>query len=261
MRGRAVRENLVDEDDFTVHELPFDSSWWGIPTMRLTSVKSEFALGRADEYFCSTGPVLVYFYCSAEDISKANWAQAQGYRLVDVRVDMARTLDAAEDGYGRRILAEEYIVRDGTMSDISPLRRLAAQNHKNSRFYRDDRLPMALCDALYARWIERDIRDSSTTVLVAQSAEGPVGYVSCRIDGTTARVGLLGVDASHRKLGLAGALLAALISELRNGPSLQIVSATQGSNVVSQLVHQRIGFTTTEVGLWHHRWFTVPVAS
>lgn len=246
---------------YEAEHLAFDSTWWGVEAVRLKRVESEVALEQADRDFRLSGVRLVYYYCGSEDLRSSRLVQAHGYKLVDIRIDMERATAANSATLAPMRLDSDYVIRLAEFSDTSRLRELAAQNHRGSRFYNDGRFPRQRCDELYAHWIESDVRDRGGTVFVAANSSGAVGYAACKVDGESARVGLLGVDAMHRQRGLAARLLDALIGAVRSVGVQTIRSATQGANVGSLRTHERGGFTTTAVGLWHHKWFDTSVAS
>jgi hypothetical protein len=74
---------------------------------------------------------------------------AAGWRFVDVRTTLRVKLDGVP---AARPLDD---LRPADSRDIPALRALAEASHVDSRFYQDGRFRRALCDRLFAEWIER----------------------------------------------------------------------------------------------------------
>src|SRR5215208_364801 len=66
--------------------------------------------------------------------------------------------------------------------DLLGLERIAAANHRDSRFYSDGRFPRAGCDALYATWIRRSCEGWADGVLVSEVEGEACGYITCHLD-------------------------------------------------------------------------------
>jgi dTDP-4-amino-4,6-dideoxy-D-galactose acyltransferase len=217
--------------------LEWDSEFWGVLIAQLASVDSG---AWAKEH----GVACAYLLVPAEDSEQAHRAEASGYQLMDLRVELEAPAMAAPAP-----------VRPHRESDIDRLRALARTNHRDTRFYADPGFPVDGCDDLYDTWIRRSCEGWADVVLVAESDGAPVGYVSVHGREGHGSIGLIGVEAGVRGRGFGEALVrGALDWCVRNGlPECRVV--TQGRNIAAQRVFQRCGFRTRSVDLWFHKWF------
>jgi dTDP-4-amino-4,6-dideoxy-D-galactose acyltransferase len=187
------------------------------------------------------------YYLAPDEPGEAGAAEDGGFRLVDVRVELAR--ETAGDDAGA--------VRASRQDDEPVLRRIARTNHPITRFYADPRFPDERCDDLYETWIARSLAGWADAVLVADRAGRPAGYVSCHADADAGRgsIGLIGVDPAARGLGLGRGLVLGAVAWCRERGLREVTVVTQARNVPALRTFERCGFLTTDVGLWFHKWF------
>jgi dTDP-4-amino-4,6-dideoxy-D-galactose acyltransferase len=199
-----------------------------------------------DEWARGHGVSCVY-YLARDEPGAAGTAEQAGFRLVDVRVELGR--EAAAD--------VESAVRASRAEDEPELRRIARTNHPITRFYADPRFPDERCDDLYETWIARSLEGWADTVLVAERAGRPAGYVSCHADAEAGRgsIGLIGVDPAARGLGLGRELVLGAVAWCAERGLREVTVVTQARNVPALRTFERCGFLTRDVGLWFHKWY------
>ena len=114
-------------------------------------------------------------------------------------------------------------MRHAVDADVPALRAIASHSHQASRFYADPGFPLERCDALYAEWIERSVReDLADAVLVAAEGSQALGYVTCSVDALgVGQIGLFAVAREARGRGYGGQLVQA---------ALGLVSSSAGSS-------------------------------
>jgi ribosomal protein S18 acetylase RimI-like enzyme len=198
---------------------------------------------RVDAWAREHGVACLYFL-ARDELGAAAEAQAAGFRLVDVRVELDRVpepLDAST-------------LRPATAEDLPALRGIARTNHRVTRFYADPRFPDDRCDDLYELWIERSVEGWADVVLVADVDGRPVGYVSCHADGDAGSIGLVGVAEEARGRGIGRALVAGAVSWCHDRGVGRISVVAQGRNAAAIRLYEGAGFRTADVGLWFHRW-------
>lgn len=196
----------------------------------------------------------LYFLADPADPETVRVAEESQFRLVDVRVTLQTSLGSFRDESNH---PSDVVIRPSRTDDIADLRRIAATNHTDSRFYADCRFPRSKCDELYATWIEKSCLGYADTVLVPEVAGCAAGYVSCHlVDESSGRIGLFGVAPEHQGRGLAGGLLRCSLRWFADRGLTRVRVVTQARNCPAQRVYQRGGFLTDSVHLWYHRWLS-----
>ena len=221
--------------------LDWDSDFWGVRIGRVKEVAPEFdavdAWAREHEVAC-------LYFLSPDEPGTAVRAEEAGWRLTDVRIELARP--ASE---------EPSSVRPARPEDEAPLRRMARANHRITRFYADPGFPDERCDDLYETWIARSLEGWADAVLVAESEDAPAGYVSLHARGETGSIGLIGVDPDARGRQLGRELVLGAVRWCAERGLAEVTVVTQGRNVPALRTFEGCGFRTTDVGLWFHKWY------
>ncbi len=240
--------------------LAWDSEFFGIPIARLNHRRlSPVHWPQVADWCRRHGIACLYFLADAGDRPTIRLAEAEGFRLVDVRVEMQCLLSETDPGQdagpGHRLH-----IRSTEARDITALEEIAALAHQDSRFFFDEGFPPSLCRRLYALWIRKSCQGSAEQVFTALVEEKPVGYISLRrVPRETGRIDLVGVDPSHRGRGIGRALLAAALDWFDSKGVSKVKVGTQSRNLASQRLYQRCGFRVCEVGIWYHKWFKEPI--
>jgi dTDP-4-amino-4,6-dideoxy-D-galactose acyltransferase len=228
--------------------LPWDTEFWGARIGRvagggMTAARAE----EVDAWARENGVRCLYFLADGEDTGAAHAAENAGYRLMDVRTELARAA-SPEPAEG---------VRPFRPSDLEALRAIARESHRQTRFYADPGFPDERCDDLYDVWITRSTEGWADAVLVAESAGRPAGYVSCHADEDEGNgsIGLIAVAEWARGAGLGATLVRAAVDWCADRALGEIRVVTQGRSVPALRLYERCGFTAASVGLWFHKWY------
>jgi dTDP-4-amino-4,6-dideoxy-D-galactose acyltransferase len=229
--------------------LDWDSAFWGITVGRvhgdtLTAERwAEIdAWARAHDVDC------LYFLARPDDPVTVGIAQEAGFRLVDIRLELAQRSTETEPAAR---------VRSYRSSDLETLRGIARTSHEITRFYADPHFPRERCSDLYDTWMVRSCEGWAEGVLVAELDGRPVGYVTCHLDKASHRasIGLIAVSAAARGKGLGRDLVLGSLGWCRDQGSAEVSVVTQGANVAAQRLFQLCGFRANSTGLWFHRWY------
>lgn len=188
----------------------------------------------------------LYFLAPGDDPASVHAAEDAGFRLMDVRVELARDAESGEPIEG---------IREATDGDAAALQSIAAGSHGGTRFYADPNFPDDRCADLYDTWIRRSLEGWAEGVLVADVDGAPGGYVSCHLDDGTGSIGLIAVDQSARGSGLGSDLSRAAVSWCAERGADRMTVVTQGRNVPALRTFQRAGFLPSSLGLWFHKWY------
>lgn len=234
--------------------LEWDSDFWNLRVARVRGEVLTPELARQIDGWCRQHAVCcLYFLARSDDVETVRLAEDGGYRFVDIRVTLRRTVESALDG-GQRFAGT---VRDARADDLVELRSIARAGYRDSRFYADPRFPPDRCDALYETWITRSVEGYADRVLVAELDGRPAGYVSCHVAPTTHKgsIGLVGVASWGQGQGAGSRLVMDALQWFRSREVRDVSVVTQGRNVAAQRLYQRGGFLTDSVQLWYHKWY------
>ena len=227
--------------------LPWDSEFFGfrigrVKASRLTpdTLRSVLAWAAAEKLRCA------YFSADAECAETLALAHEGGFQFVDLRVDLATPVRAAD------ALPAHAGFRPATTADLPALEAISRVAHRDTRFFKDAQFPAARAADLYAEWIQRDFR-----VHHVFTVPGNTGYVTCQVDPATGtgRIGLIAVAESERGRGLGRSLVGGALRWLGESGCREVRVATQASNVTAQRLYQAHGFRTAEGSATFHRWF------
>jgi len=228
--------------------LDWDTEFWGVPIGRVEGETLDAERLRAvDGWADETAVACLYFLADSADAPSAHAAEAGGFRLMDLRVELRRPVDGDDS------LAD---LRDARPEDADALRAIARASHGVTRFYADPGFPDERCDDLYDTWISRSLEGWADGVLVAEVDGRPAGYVSCHLDESgTGSIGLIAVDAEVRRAGLGVALSRGAVAWCRDRGAERMSVVTQGRNAAALRTFQRAGFLVESIGLWFHKWY------
>lgn len=231
--------------------LPWDSQFFGRRLARADLANPSARDLRAIESWAREQRVdCVTLLTDATGGTSAETLHAFGYRLVDLRLELARALPA-ESAAGT---ATARPVRAYRPDDLSALQRIARAAHRHTRFFKDARFPAERAVELYAEWIRRDCELS--TVWVAEEGDGePLGYLSCFHQDGTGWISLLAVDEAHTGRGIGRALVQRALAWAAAAGCGEMRVVTQGDNVSAQQAYQAAGFRTARAQAWFHQWF------
>ena len=225
--------------------LPWDTEFWGVRIARVEGETMTAERAVELEEWAAANEVACLYLLAGEDPATAHAAEDAGYRLMDVRVGLARR--AAEPPADPR-------VRPFAPGDLDALRAIARTSHGATRFYADPRFPRERCDDLYDVWITRSTEGWADAVLVAEHGGRPAGYLSVHAGEQRASIGLFAVAQEARGSGLGGALVDAAVGWAAARGRAEIDVVTQGRSAAALRVYERRGFAVESLGFWFHKW-------
>jgi len=230
--------------------LDWDSAFFGLRIARLE--ERAVATDEIDALRSWAGEQQIdcIYYLAPED-DPASWVLAEhlGMHHVDTRVELSRA--AAPGG----VEPPDSGITPACDTDRAALRRIAAESHHDSRFFRDPHLPDARCAELYATWIDESCNGFADAVLVTRLAGSAVGYVSCKLErDERGRIGLLAVGPAARGLGHGARLTDAALRWLASAGADRVDVATQQHNEAAIAHYVRAGFSVVSQRRWYHWW-------
>jgi ribosomal protein S18 acetylase RimI-like enzyme len=241
-----VKKRVVVDGWWTT-PLPWDSEFWGC---RVGRIEQEPDGGRGLSLIGATSDVdLAYLLRSADDLASIQLAERSGFRTVDFRCEVHLDLDQY-----RPAISHDIGIRQATRDDLSAAASLASTSHSNTRFGNDPLLPRDRVHELYGQWIRRDADRDGWSIAVATSDDDElIGYVTYgELAPGVGTVGLIGVAAHARNLGLGSQLLDAAVDAQRRLGATTMRVVTQGGSQPAMRMYQRAGFTVAALDVWLH---------
>lgn len=235
--------------------LDWDSEFFGCRIARVTADRlSPETVSRIMKWCDAQNIDCLYFLSGATDQRTVRLAEDNQFRFVDIRLTLEREVENLEvSGSG----GFQGTIRLSAPDDIPALQAIAKASYRMTRFYYDSGFNPTLVDALYATWTEKSCNGYADAVLVAEVEGQPAGYVTCHLlDQAKGKVGLMGVGADWRSMGLGQALVNASLRWFADRGTTCVTVVTQGRNCQAQRLYERCGFLTRSLQLWYHRWFT-----
>jgi hypothetical protein len=222
----------------TVELSQWDTDWWGFPVVHAGSLAGLSRWAQTADSGCG------FLLLNASEVEAATVAVGNGARLTDVRIELDRPTSA--------YLPAMTIATD---TDLDALARIARHAFRGTtRFYADPGFPDERCDDLYENWLRESYADPDTTVILAQDAAGPTGFVTVQLAGETSKIGLIAVKHPGKRLGKLLCVDALAWAYMNGAKTMSVV--TQGRNISALRAFQAAGFRHVSTGLWIHKWAT-----
>ena len=234
--------------------LPWDSAHWGFTVAKIDGHRLTAETAKSSIAWCEQNHVrCLYFPADGGCEDTLRSASENGFRFVDVRVDMERPSAALGSGD-----SGDVVCRSATQNDLAAMEHLARSSHHDTRFFKDANFDRAKASELYALWIARDLSQHSVlAAALSGQTEKVLGYLSVtESDADTSRIGLLAVSPEARGRGLARQLVQTALAWSQSRGMTKVRVATQGTNVPALRLYESCGFKVIDVKIWFHRWFT-----
>jgi dTDP-4-amino-4,6-dideoxy-D-galactose acyltransferase len=234
-----------------VEPLAWDSAFFGFPIARIDAARPDRdALAGAVAACARAGVRCAYLLLDAADCGGAAAAQALGFVLRDVRVELDRAV-GPEDAAGAAAGNSPVAIAEARARELPALEALARERFTASRFFADPGFPRERCRELYAAFVRRGLDGDPQRWILASAQERGciVGHVDPARD-----LGTIELVVATRP-GEGTALVRAAVARFAAAGLTRAVVVTQASNVAAQRSYQRAGFRTCASGLWLHRWF------
>jgi len=212
---------------------------------------------RAINSWCASRKIeCLYFVARAEDRQTIRQAENSGFRLVEIRLNMERSLRQWNPDTRARA-AGDMLIRAARPADVPACQDIARTCYVDSRYYFDEHFPEEKWQAYYAAWVRKSLEGGAELALVAEKDQAVVGYITGVLskDKPEARYELTGVRATARKAGVGQELFRAGLDWYARHKIEHVWLATQGRNVPTQRMVQRNGFITRSCQLYYHKWF------
>jgi GNAT superfamily N-acetyltransferase len=237
-----------------VESLDWDSSFFGVPIGRVDGSVNAAGIAAAVAEAESRGLACVYLRVPAENSELVATAEARGFRVREVRVELARPVAGHPAAIGA--------LRVAGLGDLDDLAPIARERFRDTRFFADPHFERSRSAELYVEWLRRGLTTpAERRTLVADDAQG---FVVCRLDpgSSIGTIELIGVAERAAGRGLGRSLVAGAGALFDEAALERAEVATQGSNIGAQALYQACGYRTAKVCYWLHTWLAdLPRAS
>jgi len=193
----------------------------------------------------------LYYEADSNDAVSIALAEANGFKLVDVRI----TLETASSGDLPPRPARDIMLESLGRKRSRPLARMARETSRVSRYRFDTDFPPDASERLYDIWLRNSCSGYADKVFVAELEGGPVGFITCKVSQEEGRIVLVGVDDRFGGVGWEPPWLTRRSIGLEAKVSNACRVVTQGRNIQSQRLYHAAGFNTVSVTLFYHKWF------
>ncbi len=239
--------------DEILEYLDWDSSFFGKRIARLKTGHLDRDIAERVENLGDQCEIdCLYVLADPADISCIQVAAQYGYDLVDIKLTLEKSSEGSPDS-GEPTNAPA--IQAWAAADLPELRKIARENHRNTRFYRDRYFTREQCDRLYETWIENSCGGYAEAVFVARCRGEVAGYITCHLTGSAGSIGLIAITPQCRSAGLGSQLVRFALGWFCTQGAATVSVTTQADNVAAMRIYERVGFLTRSVRLVYHKWF------
>jgi dTDP-4-amino-4,6-dideoxy-D-galactose acyltransferase len=232
--------------------LRWDTEHFGVRIGRVRARRLDgTALDDALEWADAQAIACLYLLVDSDDPHTLRLAASRGLRFVDVRVSLGRALGEM----AHVPVPDGVLVRPAQDEDAPALVAMAAAGHEDTRFHADGRFDAGAVERLYAQWMRGSLDGTlADVVLVAQSRDELVGYITVSRERRLGRIGLVGVARVGRGAGVGRALVLCALRHCAAAGLEALEVVTQGRNVAAQRLYEACGFRVERTQIWFHGW-------
>ncbi len=236
-----------------VKKLDWDSQFFGVNVAYVSCLHLSENINKAiSRYVVSNDIHLIEYLCNCHDRRSVLIAEREGFNFVDIRLTFSRALT------GLKPLAPDVglAFRKAGESDIKKLELMAEDMYAKSRYFFDDNFGAGKAREFYRSWIGKAARGQFDDECWCMAEDDLIGaFCSIRYaQGSTATIGLLGVDKAFAGRGIGRQMVARVMEMLAAKGITELSVVTQGRNYAAQNLYQSAGFRTKETQLWYHKW-------
>lgn len=236
----------------SIRTLNWDSEFWGFPIATFEGDKlCKESLKKSNSYCYKENISCLYFLANGSDPKTLKFAYENGFKFVDVRIEMELVTSSLT------CLKKNTDIRSVVKKeDLDSIKAIARKSHTESRFFKDLNFERRKCKIFYEKWIERDFDLGTILGFYPDCEKIARGYITVTSESpSNARIGLLAVEDDYRGKGTAFKLLEeAIATSIKKGVE-KLVVTTQGTNKHALSLYEKIGFRTSNVTIWFHKWF------
>jgi len=135
--------------------------------------------------------------------------------------------------------SSRYPVREATLKDIEPLKRIIPGLFIQSRFYNDPFFSKRDADLIFSKWIENSIKKEAADIVFIIPKKA---FITCKKKGSTGEISLIGVKKGEEGKGLGKALVSRAVEWFKDNQINSIQVRTQLKNTRALNFYESLGF-------------------
>ncbi|KAF7775471.1 hypothetical protein PCIT_a1669 [Pseudoalteromonas citrea] len=181
---------------------------------------------------------------SSEDSDKINLLNTLNFKFVEGEMDLSLELN---------LNTLQTQLFPSTERDVDALKSIAQEALLLSR-YRSPWYEPSARSALYKTWVEKaHYAQHDDLCLVERRQDSVVGFITLKVLGPKARIGLIAVKPEHQGMGVGRRLLQQAISYSIQNECNELNVATQLSNTVAINAYLKQGFLPEKISYWFYK--------
>jgi len=245
--------------DLPIQFLQWDSDFFGHRIARINTTTADMQLLQQIDDWCEAEQIdCVYFQAEAEDIQTLQIAPRMGYEFQGLQLEVSRPLQTLASDADVKI-NPDVIIRKSIPDDVESICAISRRAYSWTRFYNDAKFDNDRADDLYDTWMRKSVLENYVPhVQVAELNGEVVGYTSLKYDKTdqnTGMVDLIAVNPAMQGQRIGQTLILACVELLKQEGKTQFSLSTQGRNMSLVRFYERLGFKSTHLRFWYHKWY------
>jgi dTDP-4-amino-4,6-dideoxy-D-galactose acyltransferase len=231
-------------DNFALKPLAWDSEFFNKNMAQLT-----FGDG------CSTAAMLADFELVQAKVATHNYEQINtlhclGFHLVEGEIDFSLQMNNVSSD----LTVDQHLdIEQAAIEDIDQIYSIVGNSFHYSRF----RLPWfseIQRDAFYQLWAEKAVKGTfDDTCLIIRAGSKIKGFVTLKVETTTARIGLICVSSDFQRQGVGISLLSIAVEYCKAHNIQQLYVATQMANQSAIRLYGSFGFSINSLSFWFYK--------
>lgn len=162
--------------------------------------------------------------------------------------------------FSKKLVWKNELVDDNILSELNNLPKkeiydLAFESGKFSRFNLDPNFLHTEFEKLYKKWVDNSYtKEFADNVMVYKEKNKRVGFVTYKVLGNYATVGLIAISAQYQAKGIGRKMLEAVENELVAIEVDKLRIPTQLQNEMACLFYTKMGYEIIEKKILKHYW-------
>lgn len=231
----------------TLEPMPWDTKHFGIAVGRLNPSGSYSPEALKLALFRS-GFTVVIARLAVENMTESSSLEAAGFAIRDVRVHlslMRGEFHPSETVEGVSIVGYERRHKES-------LRRISSRSFWSDHYHADPEFDRDKVDQMYSLWIDKGVRERYV-IRVAILRGRVVGFLAGKAVADGFYIELVAVDEAFRRKGIASALLADLLSSMKDDQRTASIGV-QLANISALRLYEKMGFRAQSAEFTFHWW-------
>ncbi|PCI59737.1 MAG: dTDP-4-amino-4,6-dideoxy-D-galactose acyltransferase [Gammaproteobacteria bacterium] len=229
------------DDSFTIKLLEWDSAFFNKRIGQLNIEQNATVIKNANDFDLIQAKVLTTNYHKIDLLNQLN------FNLVEGELDFSLNISSAK--YDENLLT----IQLATPSDIQQIKTVVDNSFNASR-YRKPWFSEPQRNQFYQLWAEKAVQGTFDDLcILIKDNKNIKGFVTLKLSGNTARIGLICVNSNFHGQGVATTLLKQAVMYSQNKNCEQVYVTTQLANSSAIALYTKFGFTINTISYWFYK--------